>query len=201
MKTNFYDVARFPALRELFSEWQIVRDEFLRLEAPLMTMSRLDKSHEEVLAELNEYIAEGNRFGWIEGWGKNGSNPDWLQYGLAAFDTMIPYVDPVLNQTLGMLQKIDGIKICAFAKLKSGAMLPVHTHPEIDEEDLLQMHLPLVTATEKNYSYLNVAGEFRQFVCGEPIVFDGSLDHFALNESPTDRVILYMEFSRKLLSA
>lgn len=201
MKTPFYDLARFPALHELFSQWQIVRDEFLQLKAPTMRLSRVGKDHEEVMQELQDYIAAGHPFGWIQGWGAQGDNPDWLQYGLVAFDEVIPYVSPVLHRTLGLLQRIYGIKICAFAQLNSGAMLPVHTHPEIDEEDLLQMHLPLVTATQRNYAYLNVGGEFRQFVAGQPLIFDGSMDHFALNESPTNRVILYMEFSRKLLVA
>lgn len=96
-----------------------------------------------------------------------------------------------------MLSKIEGIKICAFVKLKARALLPCHTHPEIHEEKLLQLHLPLVTASERNYAYLNVMGEFRQHRCGEPIVFDGSLDHFALNESDVDRTILYMEFKAR----
>jgi len=200
MKTNYYDVHRFPALQELLENWNLVQEEFLQLKAPVMPLSRGEKGHDEVLADLHAYVEQGNAFGWIEGWGKNGPNPDWVQYGLLAFDMEIPYVDPVLSQTMAMLRKIDGIKVCAFAKLNAGAMLPVHAHPEIDEESLLQLHLPLVTATERNYAYLNVAGEFRQFVTGQPIIFDGSLDHFVLNESPTDRVILYMEFSRKLLA-
>jgi hypothetical protein len=60
----------------------------------------------------------------------------------------------------------------------------------------LQLHLPIITAKEQNYAYLNVNGEFRQHTAGEPIIFDGSLDHFVLNESPSDRIILYMEFKK-----
>ncbi len=200
MNNSFYDVSRFPALQELFEQWETVRDELLSLDAPLMQLHRFGKPHEEVVAELAEYVAQGNSYGWMEGWDEKGANPDWLQYVLAAFDRIIPYVDPKLGRTVAMLEKIDGIKVCAFSMLKSGAMLPVHAHPEINEENLLQMHLPLVTAEVRNHAYLNVAGEFRQFVRGEPIVFDGSSDHFVLNASPVDRVILYMEFSRRLLA-
>jgi hypothetical protein len=32
-------------------------------------------------------------------------------------------------------------------------------------------------------------GEFRQYVFGEPIVFDGSLSHFAITESNTGRAL------------
>ncbi len=200
MKTSYYDVSRFPALHELFSQWEVVRDELLSLDLPVMDMDRTGKTHEQVLVEFKQYIADGNAYGWVKGWGAQGGNSQWLQYGLIAFNEAIPFVDPKLVRTMAMLKKIDGIKVCSFSMLKSGASLPCHTHPEIDKEDLLQAHLPLVTAKTRNYSYLNVAGEFRQFVCGEPFVFDGSNDHFALNESTTDRVILYMEFSRRLLT-
>jgi beta-hydroxylase len=199
IKTSYYDVSRFPALHELFTQWEVVRDELLTLDIPVMDIDRTNKTHEQMLEELNQYMASGNTYGWMKGWGADGGNTKWLQYAMIAFDQVIPFVDPKLSRTIDMLRKIDGIKVCIFSMLKAGASLPCHTHPEIDEEDLLQAHLPLVTAPTRNYSYLNVAGEFRQFVCGEPFVFDGSKDHFALNESDTDRVILYMEFSRRLL--
>lgn len=199
MKTTFHDIDDFPQLRTLCGQWETIRDEFLRLRAPVMAMNRHGKRHEEVLRDLEGYLAAGHAFGWMEGWGPGGGNPDWLQYALMVFGAPVPCVDPVLARTMAMLGSLGGlIKVAAFAQLNAGAMLPVHTHPEIGEEQLLQLHLPLVTATHRNYAYLNVAGEFRQFVSGQPLIFDGSLDHFVLNESPTDRVILYMEFSRRL---
>ena len=54
------------------------------------------------------------------------------------------------------------------------------------------MHLPIDTASIGNYAYINVQGEFRQHRCGKPIVFDGSLDHFALNESKKNRNHFYI---------
>ena len=199
MKTKFHDIDDFPQLHPLCGQWETIRDEFLRLRAPVMAVNRQRKRHEEVLRDVEGYLAAGHPFGWMEGWGPGGGNPDWLQYSLMAFGAPLPRVDPVLARTMAMLGSIGGlIKVATFAQLNAGAMLPVHTHPEIGEEHLLQLHLPLVTATDRNYASPNVAGEFRQFVCGQPLIFDGSQDHFALNESPTDRVILYLEFSRCL---
>jgi beta-hydroxylase len=92
------------------------------------------------------------------------------------------------------LSDVPGVKVAAFVRLAPDGFLGAHRHPELREEGLLQMHLTLEAADEANYAYLNVEGEFRQHVPGEGFVFDGSLDHFALNASPEDRVILYLEF-------
>jgi beta-hydroxylase len=83
--------------------------------------------------------------------------------------------------------------------LKPKTILHCHTHDEIGEENLLQFHLTLTSAVKNNFSYLNVNGEFRQHNVGEAIIFDGSLPHFALNESEHNRVILYLEFTKDLM--
>lgn len=80
--------------------------------------------------------------------------------------------------------------------LKPRSILTRHSHPYIEEQSLLQLHLPIVTAKKDNYNYINCNGEFKQHIEGVPIIFDGSLDHFALNESDEDRIILYIEFKK-----
>ncbi|GLZ23056.1 aspartyl/asparaginyl beta-hydroxylase domain-containing protein [Burkholderia plantarii] len=60
----------------------------------------------------------------------------------------------------------------------------------------MQMHITLDAASERGFAYLNVAGHFNQNRVGNAIVFDGSLDHFALNASPQPRTIFYLEFER-----
>lgn len=199
LRPSYYDIADFPDLQKLSENWKIIREEFNVLNAPIMKIDRFNKVHEEVVREVTEYIQKGNEYGWVLGAGTYGGNYDWLQYGLVANDVTIPFVSPKLKNTIKMLENIKGIKVAALVKLKSLTALHCHQHPGIFEENLLQLHLPIDTALTNNYAYLNVRGEFRQHVCGEPIIFDGSLDHFALNESNKDRTILYIEFNKKLM--
>ena len=200
-RRNYYALEEVPRLQEICQNWEVVRDEYLNLNAPVMDINRIDKAHGDVVMEVFKHVAGGGEYGWVQGWGQDGGNPDWLQFGLMSNNPQAnaflgPHVSTKVPKTFDMLQKIGGIKIAAFVTLKPMTILHCHTHPEIHDEKLLQLHVALQTAETRNYAYLNVAGEFRQHVPGEPIIFDGSLDHFALNESDHDRTILYMEFAR-----
>lgn len=84
--------------------------------------------------------------------------------------------------------------MAALSRMKPNTILPVHNHPELLEEGLLQFHITLNAAIQYDFSYLNLNGEWHRNKLGEAFVFDGSLDHFALNASPQDRIILYIEF-------
>lgn len=197
-RTAFYNNNEFSPLQILPDNWETIRDEFLELNAPVTNLHRIGKSHDHVLKEMMRYIQEGNPYGWVKGWGNNGVNHDWLQYALIVDDTPVPFVRPKMHKTLEILQQIKGVKVCALVKMKAHTFLSVHRHPEMQLQNLLQLHVPLVTAPLGNYAYLNVLGEFRQQVAGELIIFDGSLDHFAVNATPYDRTILYMEFKKNL---
>jgi aspartyl/asparaginyl beta-hydroxylase (cupin superfamily) len=199
----YYSVNEFPQLHEICQNWETMREEFAKLDAPVMNFDREGKTYQEDIENVITAFAVNKQYGWLKGWGKEGGNDSWTQYGILCYNDQVndifkPYLSNILPKTYEMLSKIGGIKICAFVKLKAHAMLPCHTHEEIHNEGLLQLHLPLITASEKNYAYLNVKGEFKQHICGEPIIFDGSLDHFAINESDEDRIILYLEFKAHL---
>lgn len=202
-RSAFYSITEFPKLQQLCNQWEVVRDEFLQLGAPMMQTHREGekKHYAEVIQDIKEEVEISGVYGWIRGWGAEGGNNNWIQYGLMSSDEYVnemvrPFVEYVVPNTYQLIAKIQGIKICAFVTLKAQTILHCHTHPEIFDEGLLQLHLPLVTAVNRNYAYLNVNGEFRQHICGKPIIFDGSLDHFAINESNEDRSILYIEFKR-----
>jgi aspartyl/asparaginyl beta-hydroxylase (cupin superfamily) len=196
----FYPLDKFPKLNELASSWQGIRDELVRLSAPTLDIDRVGKSHAEVYEETLKYVMGGGEYGWLKGWDDSEQgNPDWTQYGLVAFDRPIPFAEAVMPRTIELLRKIEGVKICALSKMKPNVFLNTHRHPELFEQNLLQFHITLNAATENNFAYLNVAGIFNQNMMGNAIVFDGSLDHFALNASSVDRTILYMEFERSKL--
>jgi beta-hydroxylase len=194
MRAAFHDVKEFPDLLNLAQAWPKIREDLEALAAPLMDIDRVGKSHERVGAEVTQRVEAGEPFGWVRGWGRVGGNADWTQYGLVLRDQAIRYASA--PRTLALLAPLRGIKVAAFVRLAPGTLLPLHTHPEVAGEDLLQMHVTLKAPKPSASCLLNVAGEIRQHVTGGTIVFDGSLPHWAVNASGEERVILYLEFQR-----
>lgn len=196
----FYEIEDFPELQNLSEKWEIIKKEFLELKAPVMDVHRIDKVHEDVFTEVHNQVLAGKQYGWVQGWGAGkGGNINWIQYGLVLNGKKIPFVNNEMQNTINLLLNIDGINAAALLKLKPHTVLHTHNHPDIREKNALQMHLPLQTIDVENYNYLNVMGEFRQYQEGIPIVFDGALNHFAMNESRYNRTTLYIEFGKEKL--
>jgi aspartyl/asparaginyl beta-hydroxylase (cupin superfamily) len=195
--SGYHPVEAFPLIAELAGKWLAIREEFLALDAPLTPLHRFGKTYAEVGRDVQAYIEQGGEYGWMAGWGKHGANPAWLQYPLIAFEQPSPFVMETMPLTLELLRPIPAIQTCALVTLKAGGALPVHDHPEFRQHGFLLLHLTLDAAAERNYAYLNVAGEWRQHAVGSAIVFDGAEDHFVVNESAADRTILYLEFGER----
>jgi len=195
---SYYDIINFPKLNEICKNWEMIRDEFYELNAPIIPVNRIAKTHEEVFSEVhNHVVVEGKEYGWVLGWGESGGNYGWTQYGLILNGQNIPFTGSKMKQTIELFKNVKGIIAVALLKLKPSTVLHTHQHDDIRRKRALQLHLPIDTPKERNYNYLNVQGEFRQYECGKPIVFDGALDHFALNESHKERTTLYIEFHKK----
>lgn len=195
---SYYEIINFPKLNKICKKWKIIRDEFHELDAPIIPINRVEKTHEDVFLEVhNHVVVEGNEYGWVLGWGENGENHDWIQYGLILNGQKVPFTGAKMRRTIELFKGVEGIIAVALLKLKPNSVLHTHRHPDIRLKRALQLHLPIDTPKECNYNYLNVQGEFRQYECGKPIVFDGALDHFALNESHNERTTLYIEFHKK----
>ena len=194
MRPAFFDLEEFPDLVSLARAWPEMRQDLDALHAPLMDVDRVNKPHAAVVDEVARRVAAGEAFGWVKGWGKAGGDPDWTQYGLVLSDQPIPFAKA--PRTLALLAGLRGIKVAAFVRLAPGTLLPVHTHPEVASEGLLQAHVTLKAPSPTASCLLNVAGNVRQHATGCTLVFDGSLPHWALNASDDERVILYLEFHR-----
>jgi beta-hydroxylase len=184
----------FAGLGALVSDWRLIAAELDAFRFDALPIDRDGKTHQDVFAEVAAHMQAGGAYGWLQGWGPTGANPDWTQLGLVVEDQAVPFLGGAFPKTLALLRGVPRIKVAAFARLAPATFLPTHRHPELRAEGLLQMHLTLRAAERGNYAYLNVGGVFRQHVPGEGFVFDGSHDHFAVNASDTDRDILYLEF-------
>lgn len=193
---SFFPTSDFPLLIPLEKQWREIKKELDALNAPILEIHRHQKSFEDVVQEVYSHLRNGGEYGWLLGWNLQGPNSDWLQYGLVTHGSPVPGVSTKCPKTSALLDSIPGIKVAAFLTLKANTFIPGHTHPEIGNEGLLQYHLTLNVAKNRDYSYLNVNGEFRKNESGKSLVFDGSNYHFAINASQEDRTILYLEFYR-----
>ena len=196
MRQAFYLLSEFPELQELQESWQIIKSELIQLTSPHLNIGRHGKTIEQVFVEVNNHINNGGEYGWVKGLADGG----WWNFGMLIEDEPIPYIENLMPKTLNILKKLAGIKICALSKMNGPSLIPEHSHPEIHEENLLQFHITLETPKNSpNSTYLNVNGEFCQNIEGKSIIFDGSLNHFAVNASNQDRTILYIEFYKDKL--
>ncbi|MCV4269345.1 aspartyl/asparaginyl beta-hydroxylase domain-containing protein [Pseudomonas capsici] len=197
MTTAFYALEDFPQLANLVAHCSVIQEELATLDAPLLEIDRTNKQHQQVHEELTEHLQQGGDYGWLKGWGAEGGNRDWTQYALLFRDTPIGPAQATMPRTLELFKPLKGIKVVALARMAPHSFLSLHRHPELTNEGLLQMHITLSAANEANYSYLNVAGEFYHQKPGTGAIFDGSLDHFAVNATPVQRTIIYMEFEKE----
>lgn len=198
MRQSFYDASRFPKMQQLAANWETIREEFLALDAPTLEINRVGKSITQIVDEVAEHVNRGGEYGWLWGWGDNMEvMPEWTQYGLVTYDQPIIYARKFMSKTLDLLGQIEGIKLCALLRMEPNVFLGTHAHSGTWEEGLLHLQLTVDAPTESNYAYLNVNGQFNQSTNGNLVIFDGSLDHFAVNASRANRTVLYMEFARE----
>lgn len=197
-RPSFYRSEHFPRIAELARHWEIMRDEFLALDAPILDINRAGRSIAEIVEDVTRHMQQGGEYGWLKGWGDGMEvMTTWVQYGLMAYDKPIPFAVPHMPRTIELLRKVGDVKLCALLRMEPNVFLGRHAHVGAWEEGLLHLQLTLDAPDSRNYCYLNVNGEFNQSTNGNLVIFDGSLDHFALNASETTRTVMYLEFQRE----
>jgi|TARA_B110001454_G_scaffold216092_1_gene238719 aspartyl/asparaginyl beta-hydroxylase (cupin superfamily) len=197
-KSGFHDVREFPALDRLAASWEVIQEEYRNLNASPIGMSRRDRDHDEVCEEMLLRAAAGEEYGWVYGGDckdQAETHYDWLQYVLVYQDKPLPPVELSMPRTIDLFNKIEGIYIAALSNLKARSLLHLHNHPDVGANNFLQMNMGIDVP---EYCYLNLCGEFKEHENGKPIIFDGSYDHFTINPSHEDRIILYLEFSKEI---
>jgi len=199
MRPSFYDLKRFPKLQHLANNWEVIREEFLALDAPVLSIDRVGKSITQLVDEMNEHMEAGGEYGWLWGWGHGDvPMPTWTQYALMAYDNPIPYAQAAMPKTIELLSQLPGVKLCALLRMEPNVFIGTHSHGGTWEEGLLHMQLTIDAPIDQSYAYLNVNGSFNQSTNGNLVIFDGSLDHFALNASEKEnRTVMYLEFHRE----
>lgn len=184
----FYDPQLFDFTQEFERNWQKIRAEYLQLDPRILNFHRVAPYETYV-----EKLSQDN--GWMNSWQVDSDRPknDWKIYALS-YQGIFPAEAPAKFPFIAsLLSRLSGFRVCVFSNLKALAHIAPHSHPEM-EDDLLIYHLGIDVVPGKSYLWVN--HQFEEQRNGKSIIFDGADEHFAINMSDTDRVVLYLEFDR-----
>ena len=169
----YADVRDFPELQQVTEQWQMIRDEALRL---------FDEGHIRAASGYND-IGFNTFF-------KRG----WKRFYLKWYGDFLPSAQTLCPRTAELLGKIPAINAAMFTLLPPGSRLGAHRDPFAGS---LRYHLGLITPNSPD-CYIIVDGEKYYWKDGEAVMFDETYIHQAENRTDTTRVILFCDIERPL---
>ena len=164
---------QFKELEPLQQNWQIIRAEA-----------------ENLLALKKIKAAEQNNDAGFNSFFKNG----WKRFYLKWYDASHPSAEQLCPQTYALLKSIPSVKAAMFAELPPGGKLNPHRDPFAGS---LRYHLGLATPNDDR-CFIDVDGERHSWRDGQPVMFDETFIHWAINGSESDRIILFCDIERPM---
>ena len=171
--TPYIDVRDFPELDVLRQQWQMIREEALRL---------FDEGYIRA-AERNNDIGFNTFF-----------RRGWKRFYLKWYDDFLPSAKSLCPQTTALLATIPSVNAAMFTLLPPGSKLGAHRDPYAGS---LRYHLGLSTPNSKDCNIV-VDGEPYFWKDGEAVMFDETFIHQAENKTDITRVILFCDIERPL---
>ena len=171
----FVDVDRFPELKPLTDNWQLIRDEALKL---------FDEGH---IRAASGYTDLGFNSFFRRG---------WKRFYVKWYDEPLPSAQTLCPKTVALVQSIKTVNGAMFALLPPGSNLGKHRDPFAGS---LRYHLGLVTPNSDSCK-IWVDGEPYYWRDGEAVMFDETFIHWAENKSDVTRLILFCDVERPLKS-
>jgi beta-hydroxylase len=167
----FMDPAEFPALKVLTENWQVFREEGVRL----MDEDRIARAIRENDLGFHTFFKRG-----------------WKRFYLKWYGNDLPSARVHCPKSFEILSQIPSVHGAMFATLPPGGKLGKHRDPFAGS---LRYHLGLRTPND-DACWIAVDGEKRSWRDGQPLVFDETFVHEAYNGSDMTRLILFCDFER-----
>ena len=169
----FIPVEQFKGLEALGDNWQVIREEALRL-AEAQRIRAADKNND---AGFNSFFKTG-----------------WKRFYLKWYEAEHPSAAELCPRTVDILRGIPQVKAAMFAVLPPGGKLNPHRDPFAGS---LRYHLGLDTPNSDR-CFIEVDGERYSWRDGQAVVFDETYIHWAENTSVQTRTILFCDIERPL---
>jgi beta-hydroxylase len=171
--TPYLPTSGFPELQLLRDNWQVIREEALRLN---------DEGYIKAASGYND-IGFNSFF-----------RTGWKRFYLKWYDRDMASANALCPKTVELLRRIPGVKAAMFASLPPGARLVRHRDPYAGS---LRYHLGLTTPNDPG-CYIDVDGQRYHWKDGEDVMFDETFIHYAENTTDQQRVILFCDVERPL---
>ena len=169
----YVETAAFPELRRLTDNWQVIRDEGLKLMDEGMVRG----------ATANNDIGFHTFF-------KRG----WKRFYLKWYDAPQPSAEALCPKTVALLDQVPSVHGAMFATLPPGGRLGAHRDPFAGS---LRYHLGLRTPNSDD-CWIEVDGRRYSWRDGEAVMFDETYVHTALNDTDMTRLILFCDVERPM---
>ncbi|MCW5621507.1 MAG: aspartyl/asparaginyl beta-hydroxylase domain-containing protein [Burkholderiales bacterium] len=171
----YLNVDDFPELAPLRENWQVIREEALRLfeDGQIRAAAKYND------LGFNSFFRSG-----------------WTRFYLKWYDTFLPSAQALCPRTVELVAGIPTLHAAIFAVLKPGGRLVRHRDPFAGS---LRYHLGLSTPNSPE-CYIVVDGETYHWHDGEDVLFDETYIHHAENKTDQPRVIMFCDVERPLRS-
>ena len=167
----YLDPKDFPELKVLQDNWQVMRDEALRLDG--QGSIKAADTYNDI--GFNSFFRTG-----------------WKRFYLKWYGDDLPSAQQMCPRTVALLRQIPGVKAAMFASLPPGATLVKHRDPYAGS---LRYHLGLITPNDPA-CFIEVDGERYHWKDGEVVMFDETYIHYAENTTDHPRIILFADIER-----
>lgn len=170
-KQPYFDHDVFPELKKLTDNWQVIREEAVRLQDHIKAAQSPND------AGFNTFFKRG-----------------WKRFYLKWYGDAHPSAQQLCPLTSALLSEIPAVKAAMFAELPAGSHLGKHRDPYAGS---VRYHLGLITPNDER-CFIEVDGIRHSWRDGEAVFFDETYVHWAQNASEETRIILFCDVERPM---
>ena len=174
----------------------------------VLSLEKLDTEFYEInevepklrLLEKNYHIIKKDiiklRDNWVK-WPETGlyEKDKWKIIPIYAFGKWVTKYKKYFKNTLHIIDSIPNIETILFSRLESKSIINPHQGWAKLSNRVLRCHLPLIA---KKGNYIGVTHQKKFHYEGKLIIFDDSKEHYSVNLSEKDRIVLIIDIKRPI---
>lgn len=170
------DIQGFPELLKLRDNWQVIREEAMRL----YDAGHIKKSESNSDIAFNSFFKRG-----------------WKRFYLKWYDDVMPSAAEYCPKTVELVKSIPSVNAALFAMLPGRSKLGAHRDPFAGS---IRYHLGLMTPNSDDCR-IYIDGSPYAWRDGQDVLFDETYIHSVRNDTDHDRLILFCDVARPMRTA